>query len=148
MHAACEYVLSHSQTETGGFAASGSEKVPPPPAGVIHCLNGNLLRALIGFGWLEDERSPACNRLGKQAPSLAKASPGITNRGPVDRDFVVLRTKSLPCAWGAIKGLIGTRTYSTRTACATRRTCYSARGGVPAQSVIQLPQRTQRGMVT
>jgi hypothetical protein len=20
-----------------------------------HCLNGNLLRALIGFGWLEDE---------------------------------------------------------------------------------------------
>ncbi|MBI2863632.1 MAG: hypothetical protein HYX94_03620 [Chloroflexi bacterium] len=28
----------------------------PPSALAIHCLNGNLLRALLGFGWLEDER--------------------------------------------------------------------------------------------
>src|SRR5450759_4885945 len=56
VQAACTYVLTHSQTESGGFAASGSEKTPPPPSRALHCLNGNLLRALIGFGWLEDER--------------------------------------------------------------------------------------------
>src|SRR5260370_4191088 len=59
VHAACEYVLSHSQSRTGGFATwegGKRENAPPPPSLAIHCLNGNLLRALIGFGWLEDER--------------------------------------------------------------------------------------------
>jgi hypothetical protein len=28
----------------------------PPPSSAIHCVNGNLLRALIGFGWLDDAR--------------------------------------------------------------------------------------------
>jgi hypothetical protein len=32
------------------------EDVLPPPSRAIHCLTGNLLRALLGFGWLEDER--------------------------------------------------------------------------------------------
>jgi len=54
---ACGYVLSHSQAESGGFSSSGRrEERPPPPSTVIHCLNGNLLRALIGFGWLDDPR--------------------------------------------------------------------------------------------
>lgn len=54
---ACEYVLAHTAASSGGFAASGSfsEKAPPPSM-VIHCLNGNLLRSLISFGWLDDER--------------------------------------------------------------------------------------------
>src|SRR5262245_3760571 len=54
---ACAYVLGHSQTSTGGFAPweGGRREVPPPPSLAIHCLTGNLLRALIGFGWLEDE---------------------------------------------------------------------------------------------
>jgi hypothetical protein len=59
VQAACDYVLAHSQAKTGGFACweGGSrENAPPPPALAIHCLNGNLLRALIGFGRLEDER--------------------------------------------------------------------------------------------
>lgn len=54
---ACEYVLAHSQAENGGFGASGVAGAgPPPSSGVIHCLTGNLLRALIGFGWLDDPR--------------------------------------------------------------------------------------------
>lgn len=54
---ACEYVLSHSQADNGGFGASGvAGGGPPPPSYVIHCLTGNLLRALIGFGWLDDQR--------------------------------------------------------------------------------------------
>ena len=53
IRAACAYVLEHSQAATGGFAASGNiSSAPPPESRVIHCLNGNLLRALLGFGWL------------------------------------------------------------------------------------------------
>ncbi len=40
---ACDYVLDRTVTQ-------------PPPARVIHCLDGSLLRALIGFGRLDDER--------------------------------------------------------------------------------------------
>jgi hypothetical protein len=54
---ACAYILAHSVASTGGFGASGrAGTAPPPPSAVIHCLNGNLLRALIGFGWLDDQR--------------------------------------------------------------------------------------------
>jgi hypothetical protein len=56
----CDYVLDWCPTSTGGFGASGTAKqVHPPPSAVIHCLNGNLLRALIGFGRLDDERRAA-----------------------------------------------------------------------------------------
>ena len=50
---ACGYLLEHAQTESGGFGSSGAkEDRPPPPSRAVHCLNGNLLRALLGFGWL------------------------------------------------------------------------------------------------
>jgi hypothetical protein len=50
---ACEYVLAHTQTQTGGFGASGGlPERPPSPSNAYHCLNGNLLLALIGLGRL------------------------------------------------------------------------------------------------
>ncbi len=58
VRAACEYVLSHTQTESGGFGASGeASEAVPPPSRAIHCLHGNLLRALLGFGYGEDDRA-------------------------------------------------------------------------------------------
>jgi hypothetical protein len=54
---AAEYVLSHTPVSSGGFGCSGSHlERPPPPSSVLHCLNGNLLRAMIGFGYLDDPR--------------------------------------------------------------------------------------------
>jgi len=55
---ACDYVLDHAAARGGGFGISGSgdERRPPPPSSVAHCLNGNLLRALVGFGRLDDPR--------------------------------------------------------------------------------------------
>ncbi len=45
----CDYVLAWSSCPAGGFGASGTkEEANPPPSRVIHCLNGNLLRALLG----------------------------------------------------------------------------------------------------
>jgi hypothetical protein len=103
---ACDYVLSHSQAESGGFAASGSwEETPPPPSRVIHCLNGNLLRALIGFGWLEDERVQAA--IDWQARSIT--GEGFTDyyrSGTSGPGFCCAANEQLPCAWGAIKALL------------------------------------------
>ncbi len=62
---ACTYVLEHAVTSNGGFGASGRlGEHPPPPSAVIHCLNGNLLRALIGFGCLDDPRVQGADRVG------------------------------------------------------------------------------------
>ncbi len=105
VRAACEYVLSHSQTEAGGFAASGSEKAPPPPSGVIHCFNGNLLRALIGFGWPEDEGVQRA--IDWEARAIT--GEGFTRyyqSGTSGPGFCCAANERLPCAWGAIKGLL------------------------------------------
>lgn len=102
---ACDYVLAHSQASNGGFGASGVAGAgAPPPSGVIHCLNGNLLRALIGFGRLDDPR------VGRAIDWQARA---ITGEG-VDRwyataacgpGFACAANERLPCAWGAVKAM-------------------------------------------
>lgn len=104
---ACEYVLSHSQAETGGFGASGATGAgPPPPSSVIHCLNGNLLRALIGFGWLDDPRVARA----VEWQARAVTGEGVTRwyaSGTCGPAFACAANERLPCAWGAIKGLAG-----------------------------------------
>jgi hypothetical protein len=108
VRSACEYTLSHTQTSTGGFGAWGGgarPDAPPPPSLVIHCLNGNLLRALIGFGWLEDER------VQRAIDWQARAITGedftqfylSSTSGP---GFRCGSNEHQPCAWGAIKGLL------------------------------------------
>jgi hypothetical protein len=101
---ACDYILSHTQAR--GFGASGAVDADTAPnSNVIHCLNGNLLRALIGFGWLRDER------VGRAAEWEARA---ITGEG-VDRwyastcgpGFRCGANGRQPCAWGAIKAVLG-----------------------------------------
>ena len=103
---ACEYVLAHSVASTGGFGASGRlGAVAPAPSAVIHCLNGNLLHALIGFGRLEDPRVQA---------AIEWRARAITGDG-VDRwyasgtsgpGFACAANDGQSCAWGAIKALL------------------------------------------
>jgi Prenyltransferase and squalene oxidase repeat len=104
---ACEYVLSHSQAENGGFGACGVAGAgPPPPSYVIHCLNGNLLRALIGFGWLDDPR--VVRALEWQARAIT--GEGVTRwyaSGTCGPGFACGANERFPCAWGAIKSLAG-----------------------------------------
>ena len=102
---ACDYVLRMCPTSSGGFGCSGAAKeVAPPPSAVIHCLNGNLLRALIGLGRLHDERVQA---------AVEWAARHITGEG-VDRwyasgtngpRFACAANDKQPCAWGALKEL-------------------------------------------
>jgi hypothetical protein len=105
IRAACAYVLDHSQAPTGGFGASGAAReAPPPPSAVAHCINGNLLRALIGFGWLDDERVgraiawEATAITGEGQPHWNSATPGP--------GFRCGANETLPCAWGATKALL------------------------------------------
>src|SRR5512132_4044894 len=102
---ACEYVLRLCPTACGGFGCSAAKaERPPPPSAVIHCLNGNLLRALIGFGRLDDPRVQA---------AVEWAARAITGQG-VDRwyasgtsgpGFACAANQHQPCAWGALKEL-------------------------------------------
>lgn len=112
---ASTYVLEHTQARNGGFGWL------PQSSAVVHCLNGNVLRALIGFGWLDDDRVRAAVEW--EARSItgegfddwhrwATAGPGFScgiNGGR-------------PCAWGAIKALRGlVRIPSRRRAPIVRR---------------------------
>jgi hypothetical protein len=103
---ACEYVLSHSQAESGGFGSSGAKTIkPPPPSAVIHCLNGNLLRALIGFGWLGDPRVKRA--VAWQARSITgEGMDRYYRSGTSGPGFECVENEHLPCAWGAIKALL------------------------------------------
>ena len=103
---ACEYVLSHTQAPNGGFSSSGrsDETRPPPGSGAIHCLNGNLLRALIGFGRLEDPRIR--DSIDWQARSITgEGFDGYFRSGTSGPGFACAANDHLPCAWGAIKAL-------------------------------------------
>ena len=101
-----EYVLVHSQTANGGFGASGSiGERPPPPSAVIHCLNGNLLRALIGFGLLDDER--VRRAVEWQARSITgEGFDGYYRSGTSGPGFACVANGWLPCAWGGIKAVL------------------------------------------
>lgn len=100
---ACEYLLEHTQAPNGGFASQGGRK-RPTDGSVIHCLNGNLLSALVGFGWLENERVQRA--LAWQSSSITGEGSirfTGTTRGPA---FACGINEGLPCGWGAVKAVL------------------------------------------
>jgi len=103
---ACEYVLRMTPTTSGGLGCSGSHKESsPPPSSVLHCLNGNLLRALIGFGHLDDPRVQS---------AISWAARGVTGQdapryyasGTTGPGFGCAANEAQPCAWGAAKEML------------------------------------------
>ncbi len=104
---ACDYVLDHAQCVSGGFGASGVKgNGRPPPSRAIHCLNGNLVRALIGFGRLDDPR------LQRAVDWAARSITGSGAEryhpsGTTGPGFACAPNDKKPCAWGAVKELRG-----------------------------------------
>ena len=104
---ACDYVLAHTQAPGGGLAASGEKRPePPPPSRVIHCLNGNLTRALIGFGRGDDPRVRAAVDWAARAITGEGAGPYFA-AGTSGPGFECGANEGKPCAWGAVKELLG-----------------------------------------
>lgn len=103
----CEYLLEHVPTASGGFGLTGSATLRPGPSTVVHCLNGNLLRALIGFGWLDDERVAAAADWEARAISGGARAPQFYRSGTSGPGFRCAVNEDLPCAWGATKALLG-----------------------------------------
>jgi hypothetical protein len=102
---ACDYVLTHTQTSSGGLGISGSSvERPPPPSAVVHCLNGNLLRALIGFGWLDDPRVRRAVEWEARS-TTGEGFDGYYRSATTGPNFGCAINGGHPCAWGAIKGL-------------------------------------------
>ena len=103
---ACEYVLRMTPTTSGGFGCSGSHREsPPPPSMVLHCLNGNLLRALVGFGHLDDERVQCAISWAARAITGSGASRYYAS-GTTGPGFACGANEAQPCAWGAAKEML------------------------------------------
>ncbi|MDH5294431.1 MAG: nitrogen fixation protein NifH, partial [Acidimicrobiia bacterium] len=100
---ACEYVLRVCPTSAGSFGCSGShlERNPPPSAG-IHCLNGNLAAALIGFGHVDDPVVRAATDWAART-ILGEGVDRWYASGTSGPGFECAANDRHPCAWGAIK---------------------------------------------
>jgi len=107
VRAAVDYVLRICPTAVGGLGCSGSHKeTPPPPSSVLHCLNGNLLRAVIGLGYLNDPRVQSAIDWETRAIS----GEGIErwySSGTSGPGFECGINEGLPCGWGAVKAMRG-----------------------------------------
>ncbi len=98
IHRAVEYVFAHAQAENGGFACNGR------PSTTIHCLWGNMVRALLDLGYGGDER------LDRAIDALARSITGegyewYRKGGVQAPGFVCSANYGLPCGWGAVRAL-------------------------------------------
>jgi hypothetical protein len=87
----CEQVLAGSLRSNGDFAAFSflGWKIPTPVPNT--CLPGNLIRALLRFGYDGDQRvAGAMERLAERCR---------------DTEWICLPTKPNPCLWGVVKAL-------------------------------------------
>jgi hypothetical protein len=110
VRAGCEYLLNHARSPNGGFTAL----MKTSPAGMVHCLQGNLGAALLDLGWLGDKRLDEA--LGWLARSIT--GEGIAPAEEIDAPvryyrsgnsapgFACSANNHLSCAWGAVKAML------------------------------------------
>jgi hypothetical protein len=101
---ACEYVLDQDLVPGGGFGV-GQGKTKPRASLQLHCLNGNLLRAMIGFGWGVDPRVRGAIAW-ETGAILGTPGHRFYQGGTSGPGFACGVNEGLPCGWGAIKALL------------------------------------------
>jgi hypothetical protein len=96
----CRYLLDHSASASGGFSASAGVV----PSSVIHCLNGNLLRALLFLGFSSDPVVQAA--LDWQVGSIiGRDGFQFYKSGTSGPGFACGVNLGQPCGWGAVKAM-------------------------------------------
>jgi len=110
VRAGCEHLLNHGRSPFGGFTAVMTQS----PAGMIHCLQGNLCAALLALDWAGDARlEEALDWLARSITGEGIAPAGQKdaavryyrsgNSGP---GFACSANSHRPCAWGAVKAML------------------------------------------
>lgn len=96
----CEYLLSHSIASNGAF----SVYTKPVPSGSVHCLNGNLLYALLRLGYGDDPRVQTALDWQVRAITGEGAFQYLKSAtsGP---NFACSVNEGQPCGWGAVKAM-------------------------------------------
>jgi len=104
IRAACGHVLDHDLVPGSGFGV-GQGRTKPRASMQIHCLNGNLLRAMIGFGWGDDAR--VRDAIAWEVGAVL-GTPGhrFSRGGTPGPGFACGANEGLPCGWGATKALL------------------------------------------
>ena len=96
----CEYLLNHSLATNGAFSA----RQKPAPSFTIHCLNGNLLFALLRLGFAADPRVQAA--LDWQAQAITgQGQIRYYQSGTNAPGFSCGVNQGQPCGWGAAKAM-------------------------------------------
>jgi hypothetical protein len=95
----CEYLLNHGIAANGAFSAYKK----PVPSGSIHCLNGNLLHALLHLGYADDPRLQAV--LDWQARATTGEGIQYLKSGTSGPGFACSANQGQPCGWGAAKAM-------------------------------------------
>lgn len=96
----CEYVLGHSIADNSAFSVNQR----PVPSGSVHCLNGNLLYALLQLGWAGDPRVQAA--LEWQAHAITgEGEVRYYTSGTAGPNFACGVNLGQPCGWGATKAM-------------------------------------------
>ena len=105
----CAYVLENALAPRGGYSANGNN------SGLVHCLEGNLVAALTAFGYMADQR----HRQAVEWLARSVTGEGIALAEEVEEEVRYLRSGNcapgfccsannrLPCAWGAVKAMLG-----------------------------------------
>jgi len=93
-----DYAFNHAQAANDAFACNGR------PSTSIHCLWGNMVRALLDLGYWGDER------LERTTDALARSITGegyewYRKGGVQGPGFVCSANYGLPCGWGAVRAL-------------------------------------------
>jgi len=98
IRASCDYVLDNYPAKHGGLSATGVQ------SGLIHCMQGNIIAALIDLGCLGDHRlDRAIDWLARSITGKGIA-PSSEKKAPVR--YLRSANDHLNCAWGAVKAML------------------------------------------
>jgi hypothetical protein len=107
LETACRYYCDHALTEFGQFSTSGT------PGGTADCLQGNMCAALLELGFHDSRLDGAFEWMARSltgegiAPLGDKTTALRYYAGKCGPGFLCGSNNKQPCAWGAVKVMLG-----------------------------------------